>query len=92
MSACTETYMVIGGFQTKEEAENVLKYISTQLFRFLVLLRKPSQDATKKAYEFVPLQDFTQTWSEDELNQKYDISVEDQKYIDSLIRPMDLGD
>lgn len=92
LSACTETYMVIGGFDTREEAESVLGYISTQLFRFLVLLRKPSQDATKKVYKFVPLQDFTRSWSEDELNQKYGITAEDQKYINSLIRPMDLGD
>ena len=84
--------MVIGGFKTREEAQNVLDYISTKFFRFLVLLRKPSQDATRKVYEFVPLQDFSQTWNEDELNHKYGITIEEQRYIDSLIKPMDLDD
>lgn len=83
------TYMYIGPFNSKEEAENVISYIRTKLFRFLVLLHKPSQDATKAVYTFVPTQDFTKKWSDEELYKKYGISAAEQKFIDSMIRPME---
>jgi site-specific DNA-methyltransferase (adenine-specific) len=83
------TYMYIGPFDSKEEAENVISYIRTKLFRFLVLLHKPSQDATKAVYTFVPRQDFTKAWSDHELYKKYGISVAEQSFIDSMIRPME---
>jgi site-specific DNA-methyltransferase (adenine-specific) len=83
------TYMYIGPFDSKEEAENVISYIRTKLFRFLVLLHKPSQDATKAVYTFVPRQDFTKAWSDHELYKKYGISGVEQSFIDSMIRPME---
>src|SRR5438093_7383811 len=56
------TYMYIGPFDTKTEAESVLSYLSCRLTRFLILLHKPSQDTTRKVYSFVPVQDFGQPW------------------------------
>lgn len=64
-SACTETYMYIGPFESENEAVNAMSYVGTRLFRFLVLMRKPSQDATRRVYGFVPLQDFSEPWSDE---------------------------
>lgn len=91
-TVCTETYLVIGPFDTKQEAENVISYISTKFFRFMVLLKKPSQHATSKVYGFVPIQDFSKPWTDDELYEKYGITEEEQKFIDSLIKPMELSE
>lgn len=87
----TETYLAIGGFRSKEECENVISYISTRFFRFLVLLKKPSQNATRKVYELVPLQNFSEPWTDEKLYAKYGITEAEQAFIESMIRPMDLS-
>lgn len=39
-TVCNESYLVIGPFSNKEECDNVISYISTRFFRFLVLLKR----------------------------------------------------
>ena len=82
------TYMHIGPFSSKKEAENVVSYISCRLFRFLVLLHKPSQDATKNVYKFVPIQDFSQSWTDEKLYKKYKITAKEIDFVNRMIRPM----
>ncbi|MBD5410956.1 MAG: restriction endonuclease [Treponema sp.] len=88
-SVCTETYLLIGPFDTKDEAQNVLSYIHTKFFRFLVLLIKNTQDATKQVYQFVPMQDFSKPWTDEELYVKYNLTQEEIDFIESMIRPME---
>ena len=90
-SACTETYLLIGPYKTREEAENVISYLQTKFLRFLVLLLKNTQHATKNVYQFVPMQDFSKRWTDEELYIKYGITEKEIAFIDSMIRPMDLG-
>lgn len=90
-SACTETYIVAGAYDTVEECNNLMSYISTRFFRFLVLLMKVTQDATSKVYSFVPLQDFTQEWTDEKLYEKYGITEDEIAFIESMIRPMELN-
>ncbi len=86
---CNETYIVIGTFDTKVEAENLVKYMKTKFFRFLVSLFMYSHHITKQSYQYVPVQDFTQEWTDEKLFSKYGITIEEKNLIDSLIRPMD---
>jgi site-specific DNA-methyltransferase (adenine-specific) len=86
------TYMYIGPFRSRAETENVISYINTRLFRFLVLLHKPSQDATRGVYTFVPTQDFSQPWTDRMLYKKYSIAKDEIAFINSMIRPMGDGD
>lgn len=88
-SACTETYLTIGPWSSEKECNNVISYIRTKLFRFLVLLRKSSQNAAKGVYDFVPMQDFSHPWTDEMLYKKYGITEEEIAFIDSLIRPME---
>lgn len=69
----------------------MISYIQTKFFRFLVSLRKISQDATQKVYSFVPVQDFSKPWTDEELYEKYGINDEEIAFINSMIRPMDVG-
>ena len=89
-TACTETYLVIGPFDNKETALNVQSYIKTKFLRFLVLLLKNTQHATKAVYQFVPMQDFSKPWTDEELYAKYNLNVEEIEFIESMIKPMDL--
>lgn len=88
-SACTETYLVIGPFNSETECNNVVSYISTKFFRFLVLQKKPSQHATSKVYSFVPIQDFSKPWTDAELYAKYGLTDDEIAFIESMIRPME---
>jgi len=89
-SICSETYLVAGTFENEVEAENLVSYITTKFLRFLVLLNKPTQHATSKVYEFVPIQDFKKKWSDDKLYKKYNLNESEIEFIESMIRPMDL--
>lgn len=89
-SACTETYVVAGAFKSAKEAENLRQYLTTRFLRFLVLLKKNTQHATSKVYEFVPMQDFKESWTDEKLYKKYGINKEEVAFIESLIRPMDV--
>lgn len=85
-SICTETYLMIGPFENEEECENVISYMKTRFFRFLVLLIKNTQHTTRKVYRFVPMQDFSHPWCDEELYLKYDISEEEISFIESLVK------
>lgn len=85
------TYMYIGSFNSKNEAESVLSYLTCRLTRFLILLHKPSQDTTRKAYKFVPTQDWTKPWTDADLYKKYGLTNEEIEFIEKIVRPMDLS-
>ncbi len=89
-TVCNESYLVIGPFKNKNECNNTISYIATKFFRFLVLLKKNSQNAAKGVYQLVPQQDFSKPWTDEELYAKYGITEEEIAFIDSMIRPMDL--
>ena len=91
-AVCTETYVVVGPFDTCEEAENAITYINTKFFHALVALMKISQQAPQKIYSFVPIQDFNKPWSDTELYAKYDLNSDEIEVIESLIKPLDGGD
>lgn len=89
-SISSETYLCIGPFNSKEQAENALSYLSCRLTRLLILLHKPSQDTTRKVYTFVPTQDWSKKWTDEALYQKYNLSADEIAFIEKIVRPMDL--
>ncbi len=88
-SCCTQTYLVIGPFATEKRCQNVMSYIKTRFFRFLVLLKKPSQDAMRGVYQLVPQQDFDEEWTDEKLYRKYGLTAEEIAYIEKMVRPME---
>lgn len=85
---CTETYLILATFDTKEEADNMCFYIKTKFFRFLLLQALTSIHITKDSFCFVPKQDFSKSWSDEELYKKYNLSKDEIDYIESMIKPM----
>lgn len=90
-SISSETYLCIGPFGSRTEAESVMSYLSCRLTRLLVLLHKPSQHITRKVYTFVPTQEWTRLWTDEDLYAKYDISASEIEFIEKVVRPMDLS-
>lgn len=89
-TCCTGTYIVFGPFPSRKEASNAITYVQTRLFRFLVAMRKITQDTNSLSYSFVPMQDFSKPWTDEELYTKYNLSKDEIAYIESMIKPMDL--
>ena len=88
-SICTETYLLAGSFDSKTQALNLEKYLKTRFVRFLVLQIALTQHITKGCFDFVPVQDFSQGWTDAKLYAKYGITKEEQKFIESMIKPME---
>jgi len=86
---CTETFLIIGPFEKKEEAENAISYINTKLFHLLMFLKKISHHVTAKVYSFVPIQNFNESWSDEKLYKKYGLTAEEIKFIEVNIKDLD---
>ena len=102
-SVCSQTYLVIGYDQSKKllsefECRNIVKYLSSRFLRFLVYIKKKTQDNPTSVFEFVPLQDFSSDgeidWSKSvqeidaQLYKKYHLSDDEIAFIESMIKPM----
>lgn len=91
MSCCTETYVVLGTYDNIEIVNNVLTYINTKFFHFMLTLHKDTQDCLQKTYSYVPMQDFSKPWSDEELYAKYNLSQEEIEFIETMVAPMEGG-
>lgn len=87
--ACTETFLVIGLFEAEQEMMNCWSYMTTKFFRTMVGVRKVDQSMSQSVYSYVPMQDFSKPWTDEELYEKYDLTDEEIAFIESMIRPMD---
>ncbi|NLE82313.1 MAG: restriction endonuclease [Rhodococcus sp.] len=88
-SAVTETYVILGHFDTQDEAENCFSYACTKFFRFMIAIRTSAQDLPRSAYSFVPDQDFSRAWTDEDLYKKYGLSDAEIELIERTIKPMD---
>jgi len=95
---CTESYIAIGKFETKYEADNAYAYLCSKFSRFFLLQALPTLDIRKERFIFVPMQDFTANsdidWSKSikeidaQLYAKYNLSPDEITFIGSMIKPM----
>lgn len=88
-TVCTESYLVAGHFTSESEALALDCYMRTRFVRFLVSLRAVTQHVTRRSFAFVPVQDFTEPWSDEKLYKKYDLTNEEIAFIESMVRPME---
>lgn len=86
---CTQSYLVGGVFDTLMEAEFYLGYLKTKFVRGLILPTLTSQDLSADRFLFVPLQDFSKPWTDEELYMKYNLTDEEIQFIESMIKPME---
>lgn len=85
-TACTETYVVVSPTTNKAMAENIISYINTKFFHFLLGLKKITQHTTSKTYSFVPMQDFSQPLTDKILYAKYKLTDDEIDFIESTIK------
>ncbi len=89
---CTETYLVGGAYKKKTQAENLVRYMKTRFFRFLVAQFMYSHHITKDSYSFVPILDMDAEWTDEKLYKRYGLAKDEIAFIESKIRPMEASD
>lgn len=95
----TETFVSFGNFYTREEAENLIKYIRTKFARLLLGTKKVTQgNKNAKVWMNIPLQDFTNDsdidWNksifeiDEQLYKKYNLTTEEIEFIEKNVKEM----
>lgn len=95
-SLCTETFLLIGPFDTEIEQKNCYKYICTNFLRHYCFFGRGTMQVSQDVFRFVPLQNFTSTsdidWNksiteiDNQLYAKYQLANEEIAFIKSLIK------
>lgn len=88
-TACSETYLVSGRFDTQPEAERCAKYLRSRFVRFLVSIRKQTQHATRDVYAFVPDLPLDQDWTDAKLYKRYGLTQDEIAFIESQVAEHD---
>lgn len=96
--AYTQTFIGVGSFDTKEEADNTAKYLKSKFSRAMLGVLKVTQDNDREVWRMVPLQDFSDKsdidWSksikeiDQQLYKKYDLSDEEIDFIETHVKEM----
>ena len=86
---CSETYIVVNSFDTETEAIGLYSYLKTKFARFLIMQATSSIMITRGCFMFVPIQDFTETWTDEKLYKKYELTEDEIAFIESTIRVME---
>lgn len=95
----TDTFISIGLFETKIEANAMLKYIKTKFLRALLGIKKATQDNPKSVWQYIPIQDFTKNsdidWNKSiseidgQLYEKYNLNDDEISFIEERIKAME---
>ncbi|VTS08227.1 Eco57I restriction-modification methylase domain-containing protein [Gemmata obscuriglobus] len=91
-TACTETYLVAGRFDTEAEATNFRAYLRTRFVRFFVSLRTNTQHLYSERFAFVPRLPMDCEWTDEALYKKYRLTQSEIAFIENVIRLMPEGD
>ena len=89
---CTETYLVIGNYDDQLQATNLVAYMHTRFFRFLVSQLMYSHSITKDTYVYVSILDMNIRWTDEMLYKRYGLTEKEIAFIESKIRPMEPND
>jgi site-specific DNA-methyltransferase (adenine-specific) len=85
-SVATESYLVIGPFDSELQAESAASYLRTRFARFLVSSILLTQNITRAMFEFLPIPEFSQSWTDDLLYNQYSLTAEDIALIERSIK------
>lgn len=88
---CTDSYIIAYPNEDSTRVSNCYNYLRTKFVRFLILQTLTSINLSREQYSLVPMQDFSKSWTDEELYAKYGLDDEEIAFIESMIKPMDLG-
>ena len=86
---CTETFLLVGPFDTESEQLNCKSYMETKFFKVLLYFGKGTMHVTKSVFGLIPLVDFSHPWTDEMLYKKYGLDPKEIEFIEGMIRPME---
>lgn len=86
---CSETYIVVNSYDTEAEAAGLYSYLKTKFARFLIMQATSSIMITRGCFMFVPVQNFTEEWTDEKLYKKYELTEDEIAFVESTIRVME---
>jgi site-specific DNA-methyltransferase (adenine-specific) len=86
-TACTQTYLVIGPFESEQIAESVRSYLRTKVVRFLIAILKNTQHVRASLLSYVPVVDWGKEWNDDMLINRWNITATELAFIHSRVLP-----
>ena len=86
---CTDSYLVVGAYATRQEAENLVAFLKTRFCRCLVSMVLNTQNIARDCFQFVPAMAMTRRWTDPELYRKFGLTTQETQHIESLVRPME---
>lgn len=97
--AFTRTFISVGAFESRDQAENAVSYIKSKFLRTMLGVLKTTQHNPVTTWRYVPLQDFTSfsdiDWSQSvadidqQLYRKYGLSQDEVDFIESHVKEME---
>ena len=91
-SVCTETYLIVDFVKDETEGNHLISYMNTRFFRFMMSLIKNTQNISRGVFAFVPVQNWSKSWSDAELYKKYSLNEEEIAFIESMIKPIGIDE
>lgn len=88
-SVCSETYLVVFSSSDEKEVQNAKTYLESKFVRFLISCMAATQNISRESFAFVPVQDFSKSWTDEELYKKYGLTEKEIEFIESMIRPLE---
>jgi len=85
---CTDTYLVVYRTENRAEAERFQRFMQTKFARFLIHLRKPTQDNKPSTFTFVPILPMDREWTDADLFARYGLTDDEIAHVESQIRPI----
>lgn len=89
---CTDSYLVAFTSNFEDEAKNCISYMCTKFFRFLLLQAVSSINLSKDKFQFIPQQDYSRSWHDEELYKKYNFSETEIEFVESMVKEKHRGD
>lgn len=90
-SVSTETYLIVDAPKNDAEAQNLIAYMSTTFFRFMVSLVKTTQNISKGSFAFVPIMDLSKSWNDTELNKHFQLTQEEADFMRGIVKDVSWG-
>ena len=85
-SCCTETYLLVDFVDDDIQAANLMGYMKTRFFRFMLLMKKNTQNISRVCFSCVPVQDWNKSWNDEILYEKYGITEKESGFIEMMVR------
>ena len=86
----TFSYLNVGFFDTRSEAENLRDYLTCKFTRYMFRTTYSGVNVSQSNFIFVPVMDFAKHWTDEDLYKYFDLSEDEINMIETTMRPMEL--